>query len=118
MAITWRQHIKHTMARMEKGTHLKDVLKEASKTWKTVKKDTSNVVGDVVGKTKRAHHHHHKRGRKGTKGRKHTRKHKKSHRRHRRGGAGAGAAPAAANILSHGGKGVGSHASAVGGNGM
>ncbi len=86
MAITWRQHIKHTMARMEKGTHLKDVLKEASKTWKTVKKDSSEVVGDVVGKTHRARHH--KRGHKGSKGRKHTRKHKKSHRRHRRGGSG------------------------------
>ena len=85
MAITWRQHIKHTMARMEKGTHLKEVLKEASKTWKTVKKDSSEVVGDVVGKTHRARHH--KRGHKGSKGRKHTRKHKKSHRRHRRGGS-------------------------------
>lgn len=113
MAITWRQHIKNTMARMEKGTHLKEVLKEASKTWKTVKKDTSNVVGDVVGKTKRARHHH-KRGRKGTKGRKHTRKHKKSHRRHRRGGA---YTPSAAGALC-GGTGVASNASAVGGNGM
>lgn len=113
MAITWRQHIKNTMARMEKGTHLKEVLKEASKTWKTVKKDTSNVVGDVVGKTKRARHHH-KRGRKGTKGRKHTRKHKKSHRRHRRGGA---YTPSAAGALCNGG-GVASNASAVGGNGM
>jgi hypothetical protein len=98
---------------MEKGTHLKEVLKEASKTWKTVKKDTSNVVGDVVGKTKRARHHH-KRGRKGTKGRKHTRKHKKSHRRHRRGGA---YTPSAAGALCNGG-GVASNASAVGGNGM
>ena len=114
MAITWRQHIKNTMARMEKGTHLKEVLKEASKTWKTVKKDTSNVVGDVVGKTKRARHHHHKRGRKGTKGRKHTRKHKKSHRRGRRGGA---YTPSAAGALCNGG-GVASNASAVGGNGM
>lgn len=114
MAITWRQHIKNTMARMEKGTHLKEVLKEASKTWKTVKKDTSNVVGDVVGKTKRARHHHHKRGRKGTKARKGTRKHKKSHRRGRRGGA---YTPSAAGALCNGG-GVASNASAVGGNGM
>ena len=114
MAITWRQHIKNTMARMEKGTHLKDVLKEASKTWKSVKKDTSAVVGEVVGKTKRARHHHHKRGRKGTKGRKHTRKHKKSHRRHRRGGA---VSPASSGALCSGG-GVASTASAVGGNGM
>ena len=114
MAITWRQHIKNTMARMEKGTHLKDVLKEASKTWKSVKKDTSAVVGEVVGKTKRARHHHHKRGRKGTKGHKHTRKHKKSHRRHRRGGA---VSPASSGALCGGG-GVASTASAVGGNGM
>ena len=114
MAITWRQHIKNTMARMEKGTHLKDVLKEASKTWKSVKKDTSAVVGEVVGKTKRARHHHHKRGRKGPKGHKHTRKHKKSHRRHRRGGA---YTPSAAGALCNGG-GVASNASAVGGSGM
>ena len=110
MAITWRQHIKNTMARMEKGTHLKEVLKEASKTWKSVKKDSSEVVSDVVGKTHRARHHH-KRGRKGTKGRKHTRKHKKSHRRGRRGGSNP--APHA----GFGGKGgrVAKTASAVGG---
>ena len=114
MAITWRQHIKNTMARMEKGTHLKEVLKEASKTWKSVKKDTSNVVGEVVGKTKRARHHHHKRGRKGTKGRKHTRKHKKSHRRGRRGG---NVSPAAGGALCSG-AGVASTASPVAGNGM
>ena len=114
MAITWRQHIKNTMARMEKGTHLKEVLKEASKTWKTVKKDSSAVVGEVVGKTKRTRHHHHKRGRKGTKGRKHTRKHKKSHRRGRRGGA---VMAAEGGVLSKGGN-CASNASAVGGNGM
>ena len=114
MAITWRQHIKNTMARMEKGTHLKEVLKEASKTWKTAKKDTSAVVGEVIGKTKRARHHHHKRGRKGTKARKHTRKHKKSHRRGRRGGA---VSPASGGALCNGG-GVASTASAVGGNSM
>jgi len=102
------------MARMEKGTHLKDVLKEASKTWKSVKKDTSAVVGEVVGKTKRARHHHHKRGRKGTKGRKHTRKHKKSHRRGRRGGAGV--SPAAGDMLNGGN--CASTASAVGSSGM
>ncbi|NDA90772.1 MAG: hypothetical protein EBY20_07740 [Alphaproteobacteria bacterium] len=114
MAITWRQHIKHTMARMEKGTHLKDVLKEASKTWKTVKKDSSEVVGDVVGKTHRARHH--KRGHKGSKGRKHTRKHKKSHRRHRRGGshpAPHGVLGAKVGGLSH--KGVAANASPVSG---
>jgi hypothetical protein len=105
MAITWRQHIKNTMARMEKGTHLKDVLKEASKTWKSVKKDTSAVVGQVVGKTRA----HHKRGRKGTKARKGTRKHKKSHRRGRRGGA----APFNPSIL--GGPNVASTSSTVDG---
>jgi hypothetical protein len=96
MAITWRQHIKNTMASMEKGTHLKEVLKEASKTWKSVKKDGSSVVSDVVGKTKRAHHR--RSGRKGTKARKHTRRHKKSHRRGRRGGSNSGP--------SHGGSGA------------
>jgi hypothetical protein len=94
MAITWRQHIKNTMARMEKGTHLKEVLKEASKTWKSVKKDTSAVVGEVVGKTRA----HRKRGRKGTKARKGTRKHKKSHRRGRRGGGGGPAASCAGDL--------------------
>ena len=116
MAITWRQHIKNTMARMEKGTHLKEVLKEASKTWKTVKKDTSNVVGEVVGKTKRARHHH-KRGRKGTKARKGTRKHKKSHRRGRRGGAG-GPVPATEAMSCKGSANSASTASPVGGGGM
>ena len=101
MAITWRQHIKNTMARMEKGTHLKEVLKEASKTWKTVKKDTSAVVGKVVGKTRA----HRKRGHKGTKARKGTRKHKKSHRRGRRGGA---PVPAVSGALGKGGCGGGS----------
>ncbi len=87
MAITWREHVKNTMKRMEKGTHLKFVLKEASKTWKSVKKDTSSVVGAVVGKTRRARRH--SRGRKGTKSRKHSHKRTKSHkgsRRNRRGG--------------------------------
>ena len=111
MAITWRQHIKNTMARMEKGTHLKEVLKEASKTWKVAKKDTSAVVGKVgraVGLTRRAHH---MRGHKASKSRKHnTRKHKKSHRRGRRGGAGP--VPASPAALSSGG--VGATASAFG----
>jgi len=116
MAITWRQHIKNTMARMEKGTHLKEVLKEASKTWKSVKKDTSAVVGEVVGKTKRARHHHHKRGRKGTKARKHTRKHKKSHRRGRRGGGGP--VPATEAMSCRGGANSASTASPVSSGGM
>ena len=111
MAITWREHIKHTMARMEKGTHLKEVLKEASKTWKSVKKDSTNAVDDVVGKTKRTHHRR-SRGRKGTKARKHTRKHKKSHRRHRRGGNQV--APAAGGMFNKG-AGVAGTASHVGG---
>ena len=79
MAITWRQHIKNTMARMGKKTHLKDVLKEASKTWKSVKK---NVSGAVAPKSRRA--------------RKGSRKHNKTHRhtrRSRRGGAVVAAAP-------------------------
>lgn len=109
MAITWRQHIKNTMARMEKGTHLKDVLKEASKTWKSVKKDTSAVVGKVVGKTRA----HHKRGRKGTKARKGTRKHKKSHRRGRRGGS---VMPATEAMTSRGGVNSANTAASVGGN--
>ena len=113
MAITWRQHIKNTMARMEKGTHLKEVLKEASKTWKTVKKDTSAVVGEVVGKTRA----HRKRGRKGTKARKGTRKHKKSHRRGRRGGAG-GPVPATEAMSCKGGTNSATTAAAYGGNGM
>ena len=113
MAITWREHIKNTMARMEKGTHLKEVLKEASKTWKSVKKDSSEVVGDVVGKTRRTRHHH-KRGRKGTKARKHTRKHKKSHRRHRRGGSHVASHGGFAKVGGLGAGGVAANASKVG----
>ncbi len=112
MAITWREHIKHTMARMEKGTHLKEVLKEASKTWKSVKKDSTNAVDDVVGKTKRTHHRR-SRGRKGTKARKHTRKHKKSHRRHRRGGS-SSVVPAEGGMFGKG-QGVAGKAFHVGG---
>ena len=74
MAITWRQHIKNTMARMGKKTHLKDVLKEASKTWKTVKKDVSGVV--APSKTRRGH-----------KGSRKQRKTRRSNRRSRRGGS-------------------------------
>ena len=83
MAITWRQHVKNTMSRMGKATHLKDALKEASRTWASVKKDTGAVVGAVVGKTKR------RRGRKSSKGKKQTRrtKSRKGSRRGRRGGA-------------------------------
>ena len=75
MAITWRQHIKNTMATMGKKTHLKDVLKAASKTWKSVKKDVSGAASAVT-KTKRA--------RKGSRKNKKTRR---STRRSRRGGA-------------------------------
>ena len=117
MAITWRQHIKNTMASMEKGTHLKEVLKEASKTWKSVKKDGSSVVSDVVGKTKRAHHR--RSGRKGTKARKHTRRHKKSHRRGRRGGAHGGPSHSGSGapvpFTPGGPKGVATNAGAAGG---
>jgi hypothetical protein len=87
MAITWRQHVKNTMSRMGKATHLKDVLKEASKTWSSVKKDAGAVVSAVEGKskTRRAR----RTGRKTHKGKKHTRrtKSRKGSRRGRRGGA-------------------------------
>lgn len=92
MAITWRQHVKQTMLRMEKGTHLKDVLKEASKTWSSVKKGTSSAVESVMGKSKRGRSRSrtHKRGRKGSKAKSHKhhkgRKTRKGSRRHRRGG--------------------------------
>ena len=76
MAITWRQHIKNTMAHMSKGTHLKEVLKAASKTWKSVKKDASGVVAAAPAKSRR--------GRKGSRKNKKTRR---STRRARRGGA-------------------------------
>ena len=75
MAITWRQHIKNTMARMGKKTHLKDVLKAASKTWKSVKKDVSGAAPAVTKS---------RRGRKGSRKNKKTRR---STRRSRRGGA-------------------------------
>lgn len=85
MAITWRQHVKNTMSRMGKATHLKDALKEASRTWSSVKKDAGAVVGAVVGKTKRRRGHS---GRKAPKGKKHTRrtKSRKGSRRSRKGG--------------------------------
>jgi hypothetical protein len=89
MAITWRQHVKNTMSRMGKATHLRDALKEASKTWSSVKKDTGAVVGAVVGKTKRRRGHS---GRKATKGKKHTRR-TKSHKGSRRGRRGGAVAP-------------------------
>ena len=61
MAITWRQHVKNTMAKMGKETHLKDVLKMASKSWKSVKsgavKAEGVVEGAILGKTK--HHRRH-----------------------------------------------------------
>jgi len=91
MAITWRQHVKQTMSRMEKGTHLKDVLKEASKTWSSVKKGTTSAVESVMGKSKRGRSRTHKRGRKGSKAKSHKhhkgRKTRKGSRRHRRGGS-------------------------------
>ena len=75
MAITWRQHIKNTMATMGKKTHLKDVLKAASKTWKNVKKDVSGVTSAVT-KSKRAR-----------KGSRKNRKTRRSTKRSRRGGS-------------------------------
>ena len=86
MAITWRQHVKNTMSRMGKATHLKDVLKEASKSWSSVKKDAGAVVSAVEGKTKRRRG---RSGRKAPKGKKQTRrtKSRKGSRRGRRGGA-------------------------------
>jgi hypothetical protein len=83
MAITWRQHIKNTMARMGKKTHLKDVLKAASKTWKSVKKDVSGAAPAAT---------------KSRRGRKGSRKNKKT-RRSRRGGS---AMAASASDLSGG----------------
>lgn len=82
MAITWRQHIKNTMASMGKKTHLKDVLKAASKTWKSVKKDVSGAAPAVTKS---------RRGRKGSRKNKKTRR---STKRSRRGGAVAPASPA------------------------
>jgi hypothetical protein len=75
MAITWRQHIKNTMARMGKKTHLKDVLKAASKTWKTVKKDVSSLS---VAPAK---------SRRGRKGSRKNKTRRSTRRRGRRGGA-------------------------------
>ena len=83
MAITWRQHIKNTMATMGKKTHLKDVLKAASKTWKSVKKDVSGAAPAAT---------------KSRRGRKGSRKNKKT-RRSRRGGS---AMAASASDLSGG----------------
>jgi hypothetical protein len=83
MAITWRQHIKNTMARMGKKTHLKDVLKAASKTWKSVKKDVSGAAPAAATKSRRA--------RKGSRKNKKTRR---STKRSRRGGAAAAASSA------------------------
>ena len=101
MAITWRQHIKNTMARMSKGTHLKEVLKAASKTWKSVKKDASGAVAAAPAKSRR--------GRKGS--RKGSRKSRRSTRRARRGGSAVMAAYA--GLL--GGKNSGLAGSPVGG---
>ena len=84
MAITWRQHIKNTMASMGKKTHLKDVLKAASKTWKGVKKDVSGAASAVT-KSKR-----------GRKGSRKNRKTRRSTKRSRRGGSAVAAADAAA----------------------
>ena len=89
MAITWRQHIKNTMARMGKKTHLKDVLKEASKTWKSVKKDVSSAVAPR--KTKR--------------GRKGSRRHHKTRRSNTRSRRGGSVVPASAEDLQGGLKG-------------
>ena len=104
MAITWRQHVKNTMSRMGKATHLKDALKEASRTWSSVKKDAGAVVSAVEGKTKRRRG---RSGRKAPKGKKHTRrtKSRKGSRRGRRGGD--------VEAYSAGSKGVASCASSV-----
>jgi hypothetical protein len=75
MAITWRQHIKNTMARMGKKTHLKDVLKAASKTWKTVKKDVSSLSAAPA------------KSRRGRKGSRKNKSRRSTRRRSRRGGA-------------------------------
>lgn len=90
MAITWRQHIKNTMARMGKKTHLKDVLKAASKTWKSVKKDVSGAA-PAASKSRRA--------------RKGSRKNKKTRRSTRRSRRGGSAGPASAADLTGGLKG-------------
>jgi len=84
MAITWRQHIKNTMATMGKKTHLKDVLKAASKTWKSVKKDVSGAAPAAT-KSRRGH-----------KGSRKNKKTRRSTRRSRRGGSSVAAADAAA----------------------
>jgi hypothetical protein len=109
MAITWRQHVKATMSRMGKATHLKDALKEASRTWSSVKKDAGAVVSAVEGKTKRRRG---RSGRKAAKGKKQTRraKSRKGSRRGRRGGrafiesynAGTGVAANAENFTDRG----------------
>ena len=91
MAITWRQHIKNTMATMGKKTHLKDVLKAASKTWKSVKKDVSGAAPAAATKSRR--------------GRKGSRKNKKTRRSTRRSRRGGSAGPASAADLTGGLKG-------------
>ena len=90
MAITWRQHIKNTMASMGKKTHLKDVLKAASKTWKNVKKDVSGAASAVTNS---------KRGRKGSRK---NRKTRRSTRRSRRGGSVVPYSPGELNGGLHG----------------
>jgi hypothetical protein len=85
MAITWRQHIKNTMAKMGKKTHLKDVLKAASKTWKSVKKDVSGAAPAAT---------------KSRRGRKGSRKTRRSTRRSRRGGGTV--TPATSDVLGGG----------------
>jgi hypothetical protein len=87
MAITWRQHIKNTMATMGKKTHLKDVLKAASKTWKSVKKDVSGAAPAAT---------------KSRRGRKGSRKNKKTRRSTRRSRRGGSVEPAGADVLGGG----------------
>ena len=89
MAITWRQHIKNTMAKMGKKTHLKDVLKAASKTWKSVKKDVSGAAPAAT------------KSRRGRKGSRKNNKTRRSTRRSRRGGGGA-VMPATSDVLNGG----------------
>jgi hypothetical protein len=88
MAITWRQHIKNTMARMGKKTHLKDVLKAASKTWKSVKKEMPGSSPASATKSRR--------------GRKGSRRHNKTRRSTRRSRRGGAVQPAGAADLSGG----------------
>ena len=75
------------MAKMGKKTHLKDVLKAASKTWKSVKKDVSGAAPAAT---------------KSRRGRKGSRKNNKTRRSTRRSRRGGNVAPAGADMLQGG----------------